>query len=394
MARRLMLVLVLLSLALPAAAEETRKSAIAMEAASASGDQDDGRVQVSYKDGFRLQAGDRFQLNLGARMQFRYAYGQDGDTLSFEDLSSFGIRRARLKAGGFGYQEWFNYYFEYDFPSHSLLDWRITVEKFKWAQLRFGQWKIDYNRERVDSSGKQQFVDRSIVNRPFTLDRQIGMMVFGHLFEKTHGYVVYNVGMFTGAGINQRENDDDGHLYMGRLQWNFLGRDLKFSQSDVEGHEKPAASLSLGAARNVTNRRQFPQTKDLGKPGQFLIEQGVSELAFKWRGFSFQTEYHLKRILDRLDASQTLLMGAYGQTGYFPHRLVSAIPEPLELAVRYAFVDPDRTRPDDLLQEYSLAANWFFADHANKLTADLSHLTGDPGGLANTRFRMQWDVSF
>ena len=36
-----------------------------------------------------------------------------------------------------------------------MLDYRLDVAKFKWGTLRVGQWKIDYNRERVDSSGAQ-----------------------------------------------------------------------------------------------------------------------------------------------------------------------------------------------------------------------------------------------
>ena len=36
-----------------------------------------------------------------------------------------------------------------------------------------------FNRERVDSSGRQQFVERSIINRTFTIDRQVGISFEG-----------------------------------------------------------------------------------------------------------------------------------------------------------------------------------------------------------------------
>jgi phosphate-selective porin len=88
-----------------------------------------------------------------------------------------------------------------------------------------GQWKVDLNRERVDSSGRQQFVERSIVNRIFTMDRQVGVQLRGRLFEGTMADMRYYAGVFNGEGRGVKNNSTD-HLYMGRLQWNFLGRDL------------------------------------------------------------------------------------------------------------------------------------------------------------------------
>jgi hypothetical protein len=58
-------------------------------------------------------------------------------------------------------------------------DLRGTWKPAVWFNLRAGQWKAEFNRERVDSSGKQQFVDRSIANYWFTVDRQNGVMASG-----------------------------------------------------------------------------------------------------------------------------------------------------------------------------------------------------------------------
>ncbi|MEC4679624.1 MAG: porin, partial [Nitrospirota bacterium] len=107
------------------------------------------------------------------RFQSRYTYSQRTDADSFSDFnnhkeSTFELRRVRMKIGGHGYAPWIKYYFEVDWqPTRNsgddasqsgvrLLDWRIDLSKWKWLQLRVGQWKINYNRERVDSSGKQQ----------------------------------------------------------------------------------------------------------------------------------------------------------------------------------------------------------------------------------------------
>ena len=75
--------------------------------------------------------------------------------------------------GGHAYRPWVIYYLEFDFITPALLDLRFTLKPMDAFQFRFGQWKLPYNRERVDSSGKQQFVERSVVTPFFTIDRLI-----------------------------------------------------------------------------------------------------------------------------------------------------------------------------------------------------------------------------
>ncbi len=362
-------------------------------------------ISMQYKDGFNIHTRDgNFLMNMQGRVQLRYSYPQEGDSLTpasasafdDKDVSSFRVRRARIKIGGHGFQPWLKYYVEYDWVSNTLLDYRIDIARFKWATLRVGQWKIDYNRERVDSSGAQQFVERSIVNSPFTLDRQIGARLGGHLFEKTHAYLIYNVGVFTGIGINQSHNDDKQMLYMARLQWNFMGRDLPFSQSDTEYTENPTGSLAFAGAHNRADRFNFPTASRAGGvvDGQFEITQAVEEVAFKYKGFSLQQEFHVKEVVNKSNDARTTLLGAYAQAGYFPHYLIDVIPQPLEVAFRYAFVDPNDTVRSDVLREQTVALNWFFAGHRNKLTLDASHLTQEGGVPSVDRVRLQYDVSF
>ena len=222
-------------------------------------------VKVGWgKKGFTLETKDgKWKTALQWRFQGRFTYPDRSDEDSVGDFhdnpeSTFELRRVRMKVGGHGHQPWLKYYFEVDWqPTRSsgdggsasstrLIDWRIMLEKYQWLQLRVGQWKINYNRERVDSSGKQQFVERSIVNRQFTIDRQVGAMVYGRLAPGTLFDTRYYAGVFTGSGRGEA-NDDDHMMYMGRLQWNFLGRDLKWTQSDIKRHQRPTGSLAFAA---------------------------------------------------------------------------------------------------------------------------------------------------
>jgi hypothetical protein len=64
--------------------------------------------------------------------------------------------------------------------------------------------------------------------------------------------------------------------------------------------------------------------------------------------------------------------------------------------VRFGNVDLDRSISGDREREYTIAANWFFHGHRNKLTADVSYINRRmaPENDTSTRFRIQWDWSF
>lgn len=401
--------------------------AISTEVAS----QIDEKFPVTAKhtgSGFRLETRDgNWQTNLQWRAQTRFTTPYRSDprqvtSFNAEDQSNFEARRLRMKIGGHGFQPWLKYYFEVDLqPSRDVddsssnssarvIDWRIDIAKWDWAGIRLGQWKIDLNRERVDSSGRQQFVERSIANRVFTIDRQVGIQLRGHLFKNTPADMRYFAGVFNGEGRGVN-NGDDNMMYMGRLQWNFLGRDLGFRQTDVEYTELPTGSFALAGATTkgactrwsssgCGNLDGFVKPADAA-PDQYEVDQYVQEFAFKYRGFSAQQEHHVKKIRDAATGVRTELTGGYVQAGYFFHHMFPSIPAPLELAARYAYVDePNATLLsfENAREEITLGANWFFKGHNNKLTVDYSRLKLDDRVLgmyeSENRLRFQWDVSF
>jgi phosphate-selective porin OprO and OprP len=369
----------------------------------------DSAVKLKTKDG-------KFAMRFQNRLQLRYANPFDRDPRSITDLertkSSFMLRRARIKVGGHAYWSWLQYYMQYDWSQPVLRDLYLGINKFPWAQFRFGRGKVLWNDERVTSSGEQQFANRSIVNDIFTVDRQQGVQLFGRVFPGKWYDFSYSAGVFSGLGVGERNTNDSNLMFAGRLQWNFLGEELAFSQSDLEFREKPAISLAFAAATNRSKCTAFETDKDscralpgfaVGEAGQFRVNQAMQEFRFKWRGFSLQNEAHWKQVIDTLKAKadptrKTDLLGAYIQAGYFPHSLMEAVPRQLELAVRYALVDLDVARSNNLQREVSAAINWFFNGHANKLTFEISHLkVEDPVRFiaqSKERVRLQWDVSF
>ena len=358
----------------------------------------------------------RFFSKVNIRSQIRFSSPSQSaprkpSHFSQPDENDLRFRRARFKMEGHAFKPWIAFKLEHGLVENRVLDARMTIGKWEWLQFRFGQWKADYSRERMDSSGKQQFADRSIVNRAFTLDRQKGVTILGRLMKGTLGDSRYYVGAFAGNGrgfqpkTGPRLNHDDGApMLMARYQWNFLGRDVGHSQSDLEYHEKPAAALAVGTASNRSRYTRFSSSGsgqldgfELGERGQYSLRQFMEEATMKYRGLSLQHELHWKRIKDNVNISTTYTRGSYVQAGYFFHHLFPRIPKQLEIGGRWGFVDPNRDRGNDLQKEAALVVNWFFYGHGNKLTFDTSRFSLgqiNAPDLSDTQVRLQWDVSF
>jgi phosphate-selective porin len=360
--------------------------------------------------GFEFMTSDGdFLLQFAGRLQFRFASPDDQNPVTFDDFTDqntrlFKINRARLKIGGHAYKPWLKYYFEYELAQSNLLDFRIMIEKWRWLNFKFGQWKVEFTRERFISSGEQQMVDRSLINRAFTLDRQQGLTLYGNLAGEGIANFNYWVAILTGSGRGATSNDDSKLMYFGRVQWNFLGREVPFEGGDLELSQRPAASLAIAAVTNTSPYTRFSQSGggslegyEGGLPGQYTVNQYQIETAFNFKGFSWASEFHRKYIVNNPTNVTTDLGGYYFQAGYFMHELLDFWPEKLEVASRYAQYRPDLSIIENQQNEFAVAFNYFFVGHKNKLTVELTRFEFRDKSLTQddeTRIRVQYDVSF
>lgn len=370
-------------------------------------------------DGFGVQTDDsRFALAIQNRIQVRYSNPFDSDPRTFSELernqSSFMVRRARTKLRGHAYHPWLEYYLQYDWADPILRDLSLTISKFRWATLEIGRAKVFYNDERKTSSANQQFVNRSIVNDIFTVDRQQGIQLYGNVFSDTRIDTTYYVGVFTGRGVGVRNNDDDHLMYNVRLQWNAQGGEIPFSQSDIEYSEQPALNFAIAANTNRSSCLAFETSQDscralpwapydtIGEPGQYKINQMMGEVRFKWVGFSLLNEIHVKEINDTIVAAndpfkRTTLLGGFIQAGYFPHTDIPQVPKGLEIAGRYALVDPRLAENNIRQHESSGIMTYYLSGHGNKVNFQLSQLalaSKNASTRSEQRLWVQWDLSF
>ena len=367
-------------------------------------------VKVEYRGGLRIEATNgKFGARLRWRAQMRYTglTSEDiaGEDDGLEEEQGFRIQRARFKIDGHAYTPWLLYYLELSLARPAMLTFQFDLAPKESFGVRLGQYKAVYNRERLDSSGAQQFADRSIVNSPFTVDRQQGATFMGRLFSGSLADMNYACAIFTGTGRGGSLEGDRRPMFVGRLQWNFLGRLLPFSQSDLARRAEPAGSLAIAGMSNIGQFTRWSSSGggqlpgfEPGTPDQYKVEQWLVEFAFHGRGLSLQAEYHRKQVDDRVNQQITKFNGWYAQAGYFFHEAIDSFPDPLELAFRLARVNDEEGGvglPAD--REATFGGNWFFNGHNNKITVDTSFLKATlPGGSEDSgwRLRGQWDIQF
>ena len=168
-----------------------------------------------------------FSLTMRFRMQNLLALSFDDDfTLTKTEAR---VKRLRLRFDGYIYSPKLVYSVQLGFTSYDTEplpggDMNIVrdaivyyVPNATW-NIGFGQTKIKANRARINSSSALQFVDRSIVNSEFNLDRDFGF--FGE-YNMRHGegFNLSAKGSVTlGEGRNWGSSPTGGLAYTGRQE--------------------------------------------------------------------------------------------------------------------------------------------------------------------------------
>jgi phosphate-selective porin OprO and OprP len=368
------------------------------------------RAAVPEHLGLEFQSADgRFAINPWLRTQVRFSDPFDNDPLSVDEFDNapgaeLELRRARLKIEGHVFDPRIGFYFEHELSGdHPLLDLRLDIKYREDLQLRLGQYKVLYNRERIDSSGKQQFAERSVATYAFTLDRQRGITLARHWAKGTPAANWLMLGIHEGDGRGSGPRGEQA-MYVARWQWQFLGRELAFSQSDLKSRDTPAATLAFAGATVRGPYTRFSSSGggqldgfEQGKDDRYTLRQGMEEFAWHYAGMSVQQELHIKKIIDHETSQNSTLVGGYAQFGKAWRFQLLGKERVWELALRVARVDWETPFPDRVQDELTAAANLFLTGHDHKFTAEVSRVALDEEfapSRDDMRYRVQWDVSF
>ncbi|MDX5325168.1 MAG: OprO/OprP family phosphate-selective porin, partial [Bacteroidota bacterium] len=281
--------------------------------------QEEPKSQFSVEKGLRFTAKDNSaSLKFGVRIQplFTLNY-RDFERLTNPDLDevSMSVRRARLKFDGHVFDPRWVYKLELalgnrnlggtgeqtSFGARLILDAVIKYEFAPGYFLWFGQTKLPGNRERVISSQKLQFVDRSIVNGRFNIDRDMGFQL--HMNKKIgENPIKLAAAISMGEGRNITDNNAGGLEYTLRAEYlpfgAFKGKG-DYSEGDLERQE--TQKLSIGVTYDLNDHA----VRQRGNQGSYLLDengqlymQSLStwfvDMIWKYQGWSILSEYALK----------------------------------------------------------------------------------------------------
>lgn len=295
-----------------------------------------------------------FSMRLQFRMQNRAAVFTKSEQDLSADSYEFRVRRLRLKLEGFAYHPKLTYKVQLAF-SRGDMDWEMTQNSVvntspnvvrdavvyyapvKHLQFGFGQTKLPGNRQRVVSSGDQQFYDRSIVNATFNVDRD-----FGFFGSYKRDWFNLSAALTSGEGRNSNRSNK-GLSYTARVEalplGKFTGKN-DYQEGDLEREAKP--KISLGASYNF-NDNAMRVGGQLGRDLLFPVDITTISLdaLFKYKGFSCYVEFMQKDaktpVSFNADTSSVVpIFAGYGymaQAGYL-------FRSNWEIAARYARTTP------------------------------------------------------
>lgn len=328
-----------------------------------------------FGKGIRIMAQDSsFSMKFSVRMQNRF----DGQYINSTDPSytdKINLRRARLKFDGFAFSPKLAYKMEFDVISGRVLD---AVVKWNFSgnfQLWFGQTKLPGNRERVISSQALQFVDRSMLNSKFNIDRDKGVQLRHHF--KIGKMIIREMGSISVGEGRQFTGSSEGHDYTGRVEFlpfgKFSGKGDYFS-SDLKREKKP--KLALGFTYDYNNKA----VKSRGQLGDFLSESRnlsavFADMMFKYKGLSIMAEYADKKATNGsaaiLDTNNIFMESFYTGTAVNT-QLGYLFKNNWELAGRYTLVTPEKVTTNNEITQYTLGVSKYIVGHSLKVQSDFS----------------------
>jgi phosphate-selective porin OprO and OprP len=347
--------------------------------------------EASPGNGATMRAGDKFSLNIRARIQLRYQLNipeaEENEERDLRQLVNIGT--ARLWFSGHVLVPELTYMIQLavaarDFRDGAVspifdafLDWKAHRD----FNLRAGQFFVPFDRLRTVREWALQMPDRPVPVWELTLDRDVGVMVYSETFLGKRSPIAYRAGAFGGGGTNLSRGRTPGGLLVGRLELRPLGPIDDDVESDLERRRKPAMALGGGVAKNFNTNRLRSTTGPTFTGGTTDYTHLAADFVFKWRGAMLQAEYLVRRsskaIIESTDAEGAPVLelpqsgrGYVLQASYVfdtPFELVGRLSRLWSIGrIDQTFYEQAQRRG----QELGFGANYYVNGHKMKLQAD------------------------
>ena len=376
------------------------------------------RINVGYDGGFVLTGplgkvgkdSPQFQMKIGTWGQLRHNYFDSNGPNA--DQNEFEFERLRLTFNGFAWNPNFRYSFQFDADTDAgpgaevvdALDYFVTLDignqyfgmPQKQLALRFGKWKIGFNRAREESGTRMQFSDRATASVLFDFDRSIGFGLLGELTprygESLDWQLTIGNGIDTGGFRTNRVGQLDRNMSIAsRINWLMMGDWGKDGHADLDHRCIPAIRLGGGFAftridRDGTREFNFPRVVDTGAsintvlPGAvdaynlFLFSQDIN---VKYLGWSLIFESYYRQFSGFTGAA----LPSFNDFGYWFEVGKFVIPGRMQLIARHSYIEGDSSTLGGINTSSDEVAGglvWYFNKHQSKMTFDVTRLNGSP----------------
>lgn len=369
-------------------------------------------MNISGKDStWTMKVGLRFQT-LGSVSWEKAPQGGLGNP-----ESNMLIRRSRLKFDGFAFTPDLGYKFEVGLANRDqsgsseftgnapryIMDAVLMWRFYRNFELWLGQTKLPGNIERVISSANLQQVDRSLLNRLFNIDRDMGIQLRHQHYLSEKLLIREKIAFSQGEGRNVTTGNQGGHQYTARLEVLPFGEftsDGDYSGADLAREPHPKLML---AATYDTNQDAVRTRSNLGPymvtdTGLYesTIETLFVDAMLKYAGFSLMAEYALRDAGDPVavnsDGTPTgdvvlIGEGINLQAGYL-------LESNWEVSGRYTHVAPDGPVTGETPEtQYTFGISRYLAGHKLKVQTDLSYLDAGPKP-DELMYRLQVEIHF
>lgn len=363
----------------------------------------------SFGKGIAFQAADTsMSMKMTFRMQNLYTAAYNAETESWS--SSFQLRRSRLKFSGHAFSPKLTYKAEIGLSSGDISPSREdgnssgssrmvldAVLKYKFAdnwEVWVGQTKLPGNRERVVSSADLQFVDRSLVNSRFNIDRDMGFQLHGKL-NLGSMLLQPKFALSQGEGRSISSGNQGGFCYTSRLEFlplgAFEGKKADYVLSDLDRQSTP--KVAFGFTYNY-NDRAVRQQGQLGSyvknaDGDYVqnsLSHLEADMLFKYKGISSLVEW-VRTTGEENTSGFNTGQGITAQAGYL-------FKSNYEIAGRFttiAPIDGIASRFSGKENQYTLGFSKYIVGHSLKIQSDIT-LQQLENVKSNYIYRLQFEM--
>lgn len=373
---------------------------------------------AKFGSGVQIVANDSsFQMRAAFRIQSLYANDWTVRNDQWKYIENhepnFLIRRARLKFDGWAFTQKLKYKLqlglsnrdisggdasEYSNASRIILDAYLDWNFWNNFSILVGQEKPPGNREQIISSGNMQFVDRSLLNARFNMDREMGIQLKHHAKIGKQFLLKETFAFTQGEGRNVTAGNFDGFSYTFKVEalpFGAFASNGEYVGGDISREQKP--KLAIAVAYNFNENA----VKEAGQLGRFIkdskgkyvgknLHQVFADLIFKYKGFSLMSEYvyrttqdGIPNVYNPLDLSTEIGTFYTGQA--FNIQAGYLFKKNYELAGRFTMVLPQNSTVDHNQFEYTIGASKYFLGHKLKVQTDLGYRS-----ITNANDKLFW----